>query len=187
MHADIQGKGQINAPVRGTATPAGHVDSLLDSIANPLIDGIGDIPLDTSIPMTNLAQHKNAVTVGAWLPADELHYQFGSSGIHKFRPYLDVGVMYAYFDDVELDSGIKADLVKVGHMVQIVIDQQVGATLEAKRSSADPTVKATDSFAPIATLGASYDFNEHWFAVGSVSYSKMNNSAFITVTNKNTG
>ena len=186
---DIQGKGEISAPVLGIATPIGNVGGLLGPIANPLIDGIGDIPLDTQIPITNLEQSKNAASVRAWLPAAELHYQFGRSGVHKFRPYIGVGVMYAYFDDVKLDKNIEADLIKASHMVQNVLDNKAGAELEGKLSSADPKVKveATDTFAPIATLGATYDFNDRWFAVGSVSYSKMNNSALITVTDKNTG
>lgn len=186
---DIEGQGKIYAPVQGIATPIGNVDGILGPIANPLIDGIGEIPLATQIPITNLAQNKTAASVRAWLPAAELHYQFGRSGIDKFRPYIGVGVMYAYFNDVKLDSGIEADLIKAGHMVQNVLDQKAGAALEGKSSSAKPKVhvKATDTFAPIATIGATYDINDRWFAVGSVSYSKMNNTAEIRITDQNTG
>lgn len=61
--------------------------------------------------------------------------------------------------------------------------------MEKQKSSADPVikVKATDTFAPVITLGATYDFNENWFAVASVSYSKMSNKSIITVTDKKTG
>ena len=188
---DIKGKGQINAPVVGVATPEGKLDGppLIGDIANSLINGIGDIPLDTQIPITDLSQGKKAASARAWLPAAEIHYQFGKSGVNKFRPYVGVGVMYAYFNDVKLNSGIESDLVAAGHMVQNVLDGKAGAALDGKTSSADPRVKvkATDTFAPIATLGATYDFNENWFAVGSVSYSKMNNEAKISVTDNNTG
>ncbi|WP_130802893.1 OmpW/AlkL family protein [Acinetobacter ihumii] len=187
---DIKGKGQINAPVVGVATPEGKIDTpIIGGIANNLINGIGNIPLDTQIPITDLTQGSKAATARAWLPAAEIHYQFGKSGVNKFRPYVGVGVMYAYFNDVKLNSGIESDLVTAGHMVQNVLDGKAGAALDGKTSSADPRVKvkATDTFAPIATVGATYDFNENWFAVGSVSYSKMNNEAKISVTDNNTG
>lgn len=48
-------------------------------------------------------------------------------------------------------------------------------------------LEATDTFAPIVTVGATYDFNPNLFAVGSVSYSKMNSEAKIYVTDQNTG
>lgn len=187
---DIKGVGQINAPLVGVATPEGNLDiPIIGGIANGLINGIGDIPLDTQIPITDLSQSETAATARAWLPAFELQYQFGKSGVNKFRPYVGAGVIYAYFNDVELNSGIEQDLVAAGHMIQNVLDDKAGAALDGRTSSADPQVrvKATDTFAPIVTLGATYDFNENWFAVGSVSYAKMNNEAQITVVNSNNG
>ena len=169
---DIKGKGDIYAPLSGSAdTPLGSID------------------LKKDIHITDLTQGAKAASVRAWLPAAELHYQFGKSGVNKFRPYVGVGVMYAYFNDVKLNSGIESDLVAAGHMIQNIHDGQAGAALDGKTSSADPRVKVktTDTFAPIATLGATYDFNENWFAAGSVSYSKMNNEAKISVTDNNTG
>ena len=57
---DIKGQGQINAPVLGIATPEGKLDTpIIGGIANGLINGIGGIPLDTQIPITNLEQSKN--------------------------------------------------------------------------------------------------------------------------------
>lgn len=188
---DIQGKGQVYAPLNGTATPEGNVKGIKATVllVNPMIDGIGDIPLSSLIPITDLEQSKNASSARAWLPAAELHYQFGKSGVNKFRPYVGLGVIYAYFDDVKLDKGIEADLVLAGHMIQNMLDNQAGAALDGKPSSADPKVrvKASDTFAPIATIGATYDFNDRWFGVGSVSYSKMNSEALITVSDNNTG
>ncbi|AXY58477.1 OmpW family protein [Acinetobacter chinensis] len=186
---NIKGKGQISAPIVGIATPEGNVGGILGPIANPLINGVGDIPLDAQLPITDISQGGNAATATAWLPAAEIHYQFGKSGVNKFRPYVGVGVMYAYFDNVKLNSGIKSDLITAGHMIQNVLDGKAGAALEKKISSADPRVKvkAEDVFAPIATIGATYDINENWFAVGSVSYAKMNSDAKITVSDQNTG
>ena len=169
---DIKGKGDIYAPLSGSASTI-----------------LGNIDLKQDLHITDLTQGGKAATARAWLPAVELHYQFGKSGVNKFRPYVGAGVMYAYFNDLKMNSGIESDLVKAGHMIQNIHDGKAGAALDGKTSSADPIVKleATDTFAPIVTVGATYDFNPNWFAVGSVSYSKMNNEAKIYVTDRNTG
>ncbi|WP_288402687.1 OmpW family outer membrane protein [uncultured Acinetobacter sp.] len=169
---DIKGKGDIYAPLSGSASTI-----------------LGDIDLKQDLHITDLTQGGKAATARAWLPAVELHYQFGKSGVNKFRPYVGAGVMYAYFNDLKMNSGIESDLVKAGHMIQNIHDGKAGAALDGKTSSADPIVKleATDTFAPIVTVGATYDFNPNWFAVGSVSYSKMNNEAKIYVIDRNTG
>ncbi|MAK30057.1 OmpW family outer membrane protein [Acinetobacter sp.] len=186
---DIKGKGTIYAPLSGSATPLKDGSLLGNAIGNIISQAGGDIPLKQDIKITDLEQGKRAASVRAWLPAAELHYQFGRSGVNKFRPYVGVGVMYAYFNEVKLNPDIEADLITAGHMIQNIQDNKAGAALDKKTSSANPIVdvKATDTFAPIATIGATYDFNENWFAVGSVSYSKMNNEAKITVTDSNTG
>ena len=169
---DIKGKGDIYAPLSGSASTI-----------------LGDIDLKQDLHITDLTQGGKAATARAWLPAVELHYQFGKSGVNKFRPYVGAGVMYAYVNDLKMNSGLESDLVKAGHMIQNIHDGKAGAALDGKTSSADPIVKleATDTFAPIVTVGATYDFNPNWFAVGSVSYSKMNNEAKIYVTDRNTG
>jgi len=97
--------------------------------------------------------------------------------------------MYAHFTNVKIDSGINKDLIAAGHMVQNVLDGQAGAALEGKTSSADPRVKvkADDAIAPMATLGATYDFNDRWFGVGSVTYAPMSGDVKITVVDNNTG
>lgn len=174
---DIKGKGNIYAPLSGIDKPGG-IGTIL-----------GDIPLKQDIFITDLTQGSKAASARAWLPAVELHYQFGKSGVNKFRPYVGAGVMYAYFNELEMNSGIESDLIKAGHMIQNIHDGKAGAALDGKTSSAKPIVKleATDTFAPIVTLGATYDFNPNWFAVGSVSYSKMNSEAKIYVTDQNTG
>lgn len=169
---DIKGKGNIYAPLSGTASTA-----------------LGDIGLKQDLPISDLNQGDKAASARAWLPAVELHYQFGKSGVDKFRPYVGAGVMYAYFNGLKMNSGIEADLIKAGHMIQNIHDNNAGAALDGKTSSADPyvTLKATDTFAPIVTVGATYDFKPNWFVVGSVSYSKMNSEAQIHVTDRNTG
>lgn len=169
---DIKGKGDIYAPLTGKAETI-----------------LGTIGLKQDIHITDLSQGDKAASARAWLPAVELHYQFGKSGVNKFRPYVGAGVMYAYFNSLKINPAIESDLIAAGHMIQNIHDDKAGAALDGKTSSADPVVKlkATDTFAPIVTVGATYDFKPNWFAVGSVSYSKMNNEAKIYVTDRNTG
>ncbi|MFV5262183.1 OmpW/AlkL family protein [Acinetobacter courvalinii] len=181
---DIKGEGQIYAPLTGTDTP-GKVAGIIDA---GLVIG-GDLPLKKDIPITNLSQSKKAASATAWLPAAEIHYQFGKTGVNKFRPYVGVGVMYAHFTHLKLDDNVSNDLVAAGHMIQNVLDNKAGAALDGKTSSANPKIKveADDAWAPMATLGATYDFNPNWFAVGSVTYAPMSSDAKITISDSNTG
>lgn len=142
--------------------------------------------ISKDIPITNLEQGNGvASSARAWLPAAEVHYQFGKSGVNKFRPYIGAGVLYAYFNDIELNSGIRQDLEMAGHQIQNIKDDKAGAALENKLSSSGMSVDvdADSAFAPIVTLGATYDFNDRWFGVGSVSYAKLNSDTTITVKN----
>ncbi|EPO8722553.1 OmpW/AlkL family protein, partial [Acinetobacter baumannii] len=182
-------KGNIYAPLSGKATPLKDGSVIGGIIGDGIAKAGGDIPLKQDIHITDLSQGGKAATARAWLPAVELHYQFGKTGVNKFRPYIGAGVMYAYFNDLKMNSGIEADLIQAGHMIQNIHDNKAGAALDRKTSSANPIVKleATDTFAPIVTVGATYDFNPNLFAVGSVSYSKMNSEAKIYVTDQNTG
>lgn len=43
--------------------------------------------------------------------------------------------------------------------------------------------KADSAIAPIINVGATYDFNESWYAVGSLSYAKLDSDTTITVEN----
>ena len=173
---DIKGKGEILAPMSGI----GHT-------------GIGlDLPLAQvaqDIPITNLGSKSKVATVRAWTPAFEAQYQFGQSGINKFRPYVGLGIMYAHFGSIKVNGETKADLVAAGHMIQNILDGKAGAALDREQSSASPyvKVKSEDAFAPIVSLGATYDITSNWYGVASVSYSKLNNKTTIDVIDRNTG
>ena len=170
---DLQGKGKIYAPFAAIATPQ-----------------IGDLPLEflnidlkNNIFITDLEAHGPAASARAWTPAFEFQYHFGKTGVNKFRPYVGVGMMYAYFNELEINPQTEKDLIAAGHMIANIKEGNAGASLEGKKSSANPKVKleATDAFAPIATVGFTYDFNDKWFAVGSVSYAHLKNETTITV------
>lgn len=174
---DLQGKGKIYAPFSGTATPEG-VGAI-----------IGELPLKSNIEITDLAAHGAAATARAWTPAAELQYHFGKTGVNKFRPYLGVGVLYAYFNELKINPQIEKDLINAGHMIANIQKNQAGKALDGVKSDYNPKVKldATDAFAPVATLGFTYDFNDKWFAVGSVSYAHLKNETTITVSDETLG
>lgn len=179
-NVEIKGIGEVYSPVKGRVTP------------NPISALIGITPFDIEkdIQITDLTQGDGvASTARAWLPAAEVHYQFGKSGVNKFRPYVGLGLIYAYFDNVEINDTLRDDLNIAGQRIQQIKDGKAGAALADKStySVSDDIkveVEATDALAPIATLGATYDINDRVFAVGSVSYAKLNNESIITVTNK---
>lgn len=174
---DIQGKGKIYAPLTGIATPEG------------LGVVVGDLPLKKDIFITDLEAHKKTSSARAWTPAFELQYRLGKTGINKFRPYVGLGLMYAYFSELEMNPDLEKDLVNAGHMIVNIKDGKAGAALDQKKSSGNPKVKldASDTFAPVATVGFTYDFNEKWYAVGSVSYAHLSTDATITVNDSKYG
>lgn len=176
---DIKGVGEIKAPLSGFAVPGDAVKPITGDMLNLLQD----------IPITNLGNKSKAATVRAWTPALEAQYQFGKSGVNKFRPYVGVGLMYAYFNDIKLNSEIRSDLEAAGHMIQNVLDNQAGAALDGKVSSGvmRVDVDADDAIAPIVTAGFTYDLTENWYGVASVSYAKLNNKTTINVVNESTG
>ncbi|AXY57315.1 OmpW family protein [Acinetobacter chinensis] len=172
---DIKGKGQINAPFAAVASPMGGL--------------LGNLTLSNSLPITNLEQSDTAATARAWTPAFEFQYHFGKTGVNKFRPYVGAGLMYAYFNELELNKGVEQDLIVAGHMIQNIINNQAGASIEKKDSNGVMKVEleATDAFAPVLTAGFTYDFNDKWYAVASVSYAHLKNESTISVINTNTG
>ena len=174
---DIQGKGQIYAPLSGLASPTGIGAILVD------------LPLQNDIFITDLSAHGKVAEARAWTPAFEFQYHFGKTGVNKFRPYVGLGMMYAYFNDLEMNPNLETDLVNAGHKIANIKNGAAGAALDGKASTANPKVKldASDAFAPVATAGFTYDFNDRWFAVGSVSYAHLTGETTITVTDEKLG
>ena len=176
---DLQGKGKIYAPFAAIATP---------QIGNLPLEFL-NIDLQNDIFITDLEANGPAASARAWTPAFELQYHFGKTGVNKFRPYVGLGVMYAYFNELEINPRTEQDLIAAGHMIANIKEGNAGASLEGRPSNANPTVdlEATDAFAPIATVGFTYDFNDRWFAVGSVSYAHLKNETTITVSDDRLG
>lgn len=168
--AKLKGVGTIYAPLSAHNTSAG---------------GLISFDLNKNIMITNLEQRDPVASVRAWTPALNLQYHFGKTGVNKFRPYIGVGAMYAWFDHIKLNADTEKDLINAGHMVQNVKDGQAGAALAGLASSSRPYVKIkTDTaWAPFATAGFSYDFNDRWFSTASISYAPLKTTARILVIN----
>ena len=174
---DLMGKGKIYAPFSAVATPE--------------VIGINlpEIAMKNSLLITDLEAYGPTASARAWTPAFEFQYHFGKTGVNKFRPYVGLGVMYAYFNELKMNERTEQDLVAAGHMIANIKDGKAGAALDGKASSANPKVEleASDAIAPIATVGFTYDFNDRWYAVGSVSYAHMKNDTTITVSDDTHG
>ena len=164
---DLKGIGNVTAPL------STHTSVL----------GLADLDLQKDLQITNLDSYDKAASVRAWTPAATLQYHFGQTGVNKFRPYIGIGAMYAWFDDIKLNKGVEADLIAAGHQIQNVLDGKAGAALAGEKSSINPyvKVKADTGIAPFATAGFTYDFNARWFSTASVSYAALNNKAKILV------
>ncbi|QIO05514.1 OmpW/AlkL family protein [Acinetobacter shaoyimingii] len=177
---DIKGKGQIIASSYSEANSSG----LLSSLMNGLI-------IEKDITVANLSNYKKIAEVRAWTPALTAKYHFGKSGKNKFRPYVGAGVVYGYFDKLELNNGLEQKLVDAGHMIRNVLDDKAGDALDnSGTSDGDPKVKVkvSDAFAPVVTLGFTYDISKRFFTTASLTYMpNFNNTATITVTDHNTG
>lgn len=177
---DIKGKGEIFAPLTGLAISPNELVNIFFEVG---------IPLKQMIPITNLGNKSKAASVRAWTPAIEAQYQVGRSGVNKFRPYVGVGLMYAHFNNIKLNSEIESALKAAGHMIQNVLDNKAGAALDGTPSSGVMRVKvdADDAIAPIFTAGFTYDLNANWYTIASLSYAKLNNKGKIDIINESTG
>ncbi|MEB3753394.1 OmpW/AlkL family protein [Acinetobacter sp. MD2(2019)] len=104
--------------------------------------------------------------VKAYTPALLGKYQFGTID-SKFRPFVGAGIMYAHFSDFKLGSNVNSSLNS----------QIAGGQLGMNISK----VKIDDAIAPVATLGADYNFNKDWFMTASVTYAHLKTRAKLDI------
>lgn len=97
-------------------------------------------------------------TAKQWSPAIVAKYFFGGAE-SKFRPFIGAGVTYVWYSDVKLGQGLQTQLAGPGGS-----------------ASAD----LSSSWAPVANLGASYNFDQNWSVSLSVSYIPLKTDADIT-------
>lgn len=192
---DVKGDGQIIASVKAISNSSGYDkdgNKLPNgSIANqaPFIDGV---EFNKDILITDLSAHGTIAEVTAWTPALTAKYHFGKSGVNKFRPFVGAGVVYGHFNDLKLNGAVENDLVNAGYMVDNALSGRAAEAMHGGKGSSEADiqvkVKTSDAFAPVATIGFNYDLTDRWFTTASLTYMpNFNNTATITVSDKNTG
>ena len=124
------------------------------------------LTFDAGIPPTFKLQGGGALaplgqlgTAKQWSPALVAKWYFGSAD-SAFRPFIGAGVTYVWYSDVELSPLLQRTLTS-------------GGTASADLSS---------SWAPVANVGASYNFDKNWSLSLSVSYIPLKTKADITGT-----
>jgi outer membrane protein len=93
-----------------------------------------------------------------WSPAIVAKWFFGGAE-SKFRPFVGAGVTYVRYSDIELSQSLQSTLAGPG------------GTATADLSS---------SWAPVANIGAVYNFDKNWSLALSVSYIPLKTDADIT-------
>lgn len=187
---EVKGQGEIKA----------YADSD-NQMLHDMIYGQGGIAPE-GLAITDLGRERTIAEVRAWTPGVTAQYHFGKSGVNKFRPFVGAGIMYSHFSHLEIDDGLKNDLITAGHRIGQMTHQfdnntpgYTGNLLDAMidntalTSPVDPKVKVktTDTIGAVVTIGAKYDLTPRIFATGSLTYVHMSNEAEITVSDKITG
>ncbi len=134
------------------------------------IDGKGSIlkgrPTVNGGNGLDLASLGEVGEVDAYTPVLLGKYQFGTVE-SKFRPFVGAGFMYAHFSNFKLGSDVNSRLNS----------SVVGGTLGLNVSKVD----IDDAVAPVATIGADYNFNKDWFATASVTYAHLKTRAKLDI------
>ncbi|WP_151838518.1 OmpW/AlkL family protein [Acinetobacter ursingii] len=137
------------------------------------IDGVGSIlagkALVNSGKGIDLAGLGEVGEVDAYTPVILGKYQFGTVN-SKFRPFVGAGIMYAHFSSFELGSDVNTRLNSA----------VLGGILGLEVSKVD----IDDAVAPVATIGADYNFNKDWFATASVTYAHLKTKASLDIISK---
>lgn len=131
------------------------------SFTHFLTDNVG-VSADLGIPPTmklygegSLKGLGQVATGKLWSPAVLGKYYFGDKN-SQFRPYVGAGISYVWYSNI-----------KLGNSIQTLLHGPTSASLSS-------------SFAPVANVGVSYNFDKNWSANFSVSYVKLKTTADLT-------
>jgi outer membrane protein len=111
-------------------------------------------------------------SVRQWSPALIFQYYFNAPTA-KFRPFAGLGVSYNFFTDVKLSSGFVAST-----------QNNLGAVLAAGAGKPGQTSvegKASSSWQPVFNVGATYNFDQHWGVVASVTYIPLKSTSSVII------
>jgi len=158
----------------GLTTPLGYDGNAHSSVSNAdtlgltlthfLTDNVA-VTADLGLPPTfdltgtgSLAPYGHMGSAKQWSPAVVAKYYFGESH-SKFRPFLGAGLSYIRYSDVTLSPTFQN---------------------RAAGGSGTATASLSDSWAPVLSAGASYNFDKKWSLNLSVSYLPLKTDAVIT-------
>jgi len=97
-----------------------------------------------------------------WSPAIVAKWYFGDAE-SKFRPFVGAGVTYVWYTGVQLSQPF-----------------QNAATITGQTGTS--SAHLSSSWAPVANVGASYNFDKNWSLSLSVSYIPLKTNADVTTT-----
>lgn len=171
LKIDSAGGAPVNMAVPNTGADVGSSDTLGVSLGYFVTDSFAveaELGIPPKFDLSGGGSFSGYGKVGEarlWSPALLFKYYFNKPEA-KFRPYLGVGVTYAWFTDAHITNGTFENQVLGG-----------------------PTSTSTDrSWAPVFNAGFNYMFTKHWFAGFSLSYIPINVIAkFDTTVNNQLG
>jgi outer membrane protein len=163
----------IQAQIPGSGAGVSNADTLgLSAVyfvdSNWAVEGVLGVPPKFKLagegtlgPLGKLGEAKQ------WSPTILGKYYFGN-GNDAFRPFAGLGGTYVWYSDVNLTSGLQNAL---------------GARLGRPPGASSTSAKLDKSFAPVANIGAAWQFDKHWGLSFSVSYIWLKTTAKLTTRN----
>ena len=155
-----------NGPIPGSGASVGSADTVGLAITHFWTDNFATTA-DLGIPPRFHLQAQGAALASAgvteigsakqWSPAIVAKWFFGDKD-SAFRPFIGAGVTYVWYTGIQLTP-------------QFQNAASVGGTATANLSS---------SWAPVANIGATYNFDKHWSTSLSVSYIPLKTDAEIS-------
>jgi outer membrane protein len=103
-----------------------------------------------------------------WSPAIVGKWFFGDAN-SKFRPFIGGGVTYVWYSGVQLSQAF----------------QNAAALTSGTGVNGAASAHLSSSWAPVANIGATYNFDKNWSASFSVSYIPLKTNADVTAQNPN--
>jgi outer membrane protein len=111
-------------------------------------------------------------SVRGWTPALILQYYFAQANA-KLRPFLGLGVSYAWFSDLQLSQNFVTQT-----------QNNLGAVLAAgagKPGLTQVSAKTSSSWAPVFNAGLAFNITDHWGFVASVTYIPLKTTSTTTI------
>jgi outer membrane protein len=156
-------------PIAGSGATIDSADTLGLAVTHFWTDNFATT-LDVGIPPRFHLTATGAALAGAgvtdigsakqWSPAIVAKWFFGDA-TSKFRPFIGAGVTYVWYSDVQLSQSFMNAAALTG-------------------SNGRATANLSSSWAPVANIGATYNFDKNWSTSLSISYIPLKTNADIT-------